>query len=241
MSVYVDSMRATFVKPSARQRHPGVSLHRDASGQRFGRMVMCHMIADTDAELHAMADAIGVARRYWQAPPAHDSHYDVCLSKRALAVKAGAIEISWRECGSMCMRRRITDALGQPHEAVEWVRNYFAIATLAARDRGKPSGPTRLQLFRTKGKQMPQNTLWVGSPSKWANPLLPGMAGIPDAATAVQLFRSRVERGDIDDSSAWSRFSLESIRSYLRGKHLACRCPIGTPCHADTLLELANV
>lgn len=26
----------------------------------------------------------------------------------------------------------------------------------------------------------------------------------------------------------------------LRGKNLACWCPIGAPCHADVLLELAN-
>lgn len=26
----------------------------------------------------------------------------------------------------------------------------------------------------------------------------------------------------------------------LRGKNLACWCPIGSPCHADVLLELAN-
>jgi hypothetical protein len=27
----------------------------------------------------------------------------------------------------------------------------------------------------------------------------------------------------------------------LRGCNLACWCPIGEPCHADVLLELANV
>lgn len=26
----------------------------------------------------------------------------------------------------------------------------------------------------------------------------------------------------------------------LRGKNLACWCPIGSPCHADVLLEIAN-
>lgn len=34
--------------------------------------------------------------------------------------------------------------------------------------------------------------------------------------------------------------SIESIRSELGGKNLACWCKIGTPCHADVLLELAN-
>jgi hypothetical protein len=31
------------------------------------------------------------------------------------------------------------------------------------------------------------------------------------------------------------------IRHELRGKDLACWCPLGVPCHADVLLEIANV
>lgn len=101
MTVYVDDMRAPY-----------------------GRMVMCHMVATTDEELHAMAALIGVARRWHQAPPRHASHYDIALSKRQLAIKAGAIEITWREAGAMMMRRRITGSMGEPHEAYEWCMNY---------------------------------------------------------------------------------------------------------------------
>lgn len=97
MAVYVDDMRAAF-----------------------GRMLMCHMIADTDAELHAMADKIGVARRWHQAPPKHESHYDIALSKRALAITHGAIPITWRQCGLMTMRRRATGQLGDPETAEAW-------------------------------------------------------------------------------------------------------------------------
>lgn len=54
---------------------------------------MCHMIADGPDELHAMADRIGVARRWFQAPPkASFWHYDIAKSKRAHAVQLGAIE-----------------------------------------------------------------------------------------------------------------------------------------------------
>lgn len=70
-----------------------MSVYVDASIYGFGRMIMCHMIADTPEELHAMADRIGVARRWFQAPPkASFWHYDIAKSKRTLAVKYGAIE-----------------------------------------------------------------------------------------------------------------------------------------------------
>jgi hypothetical protein len=70
-----------------------VSVYVDRVAIGFGRMIMCHMIADTPAELHAMADAIGVARRWFQAPPkASFWHYDISKGKRAEAVAKGAID-----------------------------------------------------------------------------------------------------------------------------------------------------
>lgn len=101
MTVYVDDMRA-----------------------RYGRMIMCHMIADSDEELHAMADRIGVARRWHQAPPkASHSHYDIALSKRAVAVAAGAVPITWRQTAFMVKRRRLEGALGRPEDAQTWFNN----------------------------------------------------------------------------------------------------------------------
>ena len=61
---------------------------------QLGRMKMCHMLADTEQELHAMADKIGVARKHYQTPPrASTPHYDICKSKRALAIAYGAIPV----------------------------------------------------------------------------------------------------------------------------------------------------
>lgn len=63
---------------------------------KFGRMVMCHMMTDTDLnELHEMAQAIGI-RREWFQGSGSAPHYDVCLQKRALAVARGAVELSIR-------------------------------------------------------------------------------------------------------------------------------------------------
>lgn len=70
MAVYVDNMRTPY-----------------------RGMLMCHMFADTKEELVAMARKIGVPVKYMQQPPrAKWLHFDVCQSKRALAVRHGAIE-----------------------------------------------------------------------------------------------------------------------------------------------------
>lgn len=69
-----------------------MSVYVDAAIWPYGRMTMCHMLADTEEELHAMADRIGVSRRWHQNQ--RYSHYDICKSKRKLAVSLGAVEIS---------------------------------------------------------------------------------------------------------------------------------------------------
>ena len=83
MAVYVDSMRAPY-----------------------RGMIMCHMLADTTEELVAMADRIGVNRRWIQHAGTPHEHFDVCLSKRTRAVAAGAIEIDRKQAGKIILKRR---------------------------------------------------------------------------------------------------------------------------------------
>jgi hypothetical protein len=90
-----------------------VTVYVDDMRARFGRMIMCHMIADSDDELHAMADAIGVARK-WHQDKGSGSHYDIALSKRVLAVGKGAVEITLRQCAKMNWVRLFTGALPSP-------------------------------------------------------------------------------------------------------------------------------
>ena len=71
----------------------------------FGRMLMCHMFADTTGELLAMADRIGVPRRWIQKAGQYDEHFDICLSKRKLAISAGAREIEYGRELAMLLRR----------------------------------------------------------------------------------------------------------------------------------------
>ena len=66
----------------------------------FGRMIMCHMWADSLEELLAMADKIGVARKWIQGHPtlsfgkhrdAFWVHFDVSFGAKAKALSAGAV------------------------------------------------------------------------------------------------------------------------------------------------------
>jgi len=69
-----------------------MTVYVDDVRHSFGNMIMCHLWADTLEELLAMVDEIGVQRKWIQKPPkASWVHFDIALSKKALAIKAGAI------------------------------------------------------------------------------------------------------------------------------------------------------
>lgn len=72
-----------------------MAVYVDGAQNNFRRMIMCHMFADTIAELHAMADQIGMRREWFQL--FSFPHYDLAKGRRAVAVKYGAIEVSRRE------------------------------------------------------------------------------------------------------------------------------------------------
>jgi hypothetical protein len=78
MTVYVDDM---FKVPMGE--------FQTASGRVYK---MSHMIADTEEEMHAMADKIGVKRGWYQG-----DHYDVTMTKRKLA---SSTEPRLSRCGS---------------------------------------------------------------------------------------------------------------------------------------------
>lgn len=69
-----------------------MTVYVDDVRHSFGRMVMCHLWADTLDELYAMVDRIGVQRKWLQQPPkASWVHFDISLGKKALAIEAGAV------------------------------------------------------------------------------------------------------------------------------------------------------
>jgi len=93
-----------------------MTVYVDQPAYPYGRMVMCHMLADSLDELHAMADRIGIRRKWFQASPPHSvPHYDICKSKRALAVAAGAVELTSRK-EQVEMIRRLREHKGYEDE-----------------------------------------------------------------------------------------------------------------------------
>jgi hypothetical protein len=100
---------------------------------------------------------------------------------------------------------------------------------------------------------MPDNTVSVSRPSRWGNPFRVVAANDMwavqyrgktlvrwdtrelAAADAVDRFERQL-REQCAEVSGWAA----SVRSDLGGKNLACFCPIGSPCHADVLLRIAN-
>ena len=91
MTVYVDELKT--ITPSGAQAK--------SHGNQW-----CHMMVganDDLQELHNAALKIGLKRSYFQ-PMKRFPHYDLTPSKRALAVKHGAVEIHGREMAKTCKR-----------------------------------------------------------------------------------------------------------------------------------------
>jgi hypothetical protein len=86
---------------------------------------------------------------------------------------------------------------------------------------------TRVQLKRSKGWRMPANTVKVDRSTRWGNH--PAARAQVAGEEAVRLYTSWVEN---ESTEEWRK----SATLALRGKHLACWCKAGAPCHADYLL-----
>lgn len=128
--------------------------------------------------------------------------------------------------------------------------------------------PERIQRRRTKGWRLPPNTVYVGRPTKWGNPIritvertqrggrVYRVHGSPTDvnggpcyvfAETAHNFAVRFFRWDMANHRFGTAYpSVNEIRRELAGRDLACWCPLEdergnpVPCHADVLLEIAN-
>lgn len=89
--------------------------------------------------------------------------------------------------------------------------------------------PKRVQLRRTKGWRMPPNTVKVCRPGPWGNPF-----SVAEYGSRLAVFNYKVRLRGLIDIGALDLTTL-------RGKNLACWCQLDQPCHADVLLEIANL
>ena len=107
--------------------------------------------------------------------------------------------------------------------------------------------PKRVQMRRDRPwrKDHPDAVI-VARPSKWGNPFK--MSEAMEAVYTEEAARLMV----VHAFEEWLRgnpdfFEPHNLRDHvitnvdeLRGKDLACWCPLDQPCHADVLLRLAN-
>jgi hypothetical protein len=96
--------------------------------------------------------------------------------------------------------------------------------------------PQRIQRQRTKGWRMPEGAVYVGRPTRWGNAWQFNAASDTSRRVAIGHFRRYAETMIAADTD----YVREQWIGRLRGRDLACWCPLDKPCHADVLLELAN-
>lgn len=104
--------------------------------------------------------------------------------------------------------------------------------------------PKRIQRKRTKGWRMPPNAVYVGRGSVWGNPFKG-----PEALRLYRLLWRRRWKDLAREGIGYGMISLNLVclllawerrLPKLRGKDLACWCPLDRPCHVDVLLRKAN-
>lgn len=120
--------------------------------------------------------------------------------------------------------------------------------------------PERIQRRRMAGWRMPEGAVCVTRPSKYGNPIIIRrrkgedgrwewkVTGSPRYRSGPAFNLQHTARHEAKeqfkaDLLRWRDIKYPSIDEIVRelaGKDLACWCPLGEPCHADILLEIAN-
>ena len=110
--------------------------------------------------------------------------------------------------------------------------------------------PERVLLKRERGWKIPADAVKVDRTTVFGNPFTVERYG---REQAIALYRSWIT-GEMTDKYIMHSYpeligkhlvsrrkAIVSFLPTLMGKNLACWCPLDTPCHADTLLEIANL
>ena len=105
--------------------------------------------------------------------------------------------------------------------------------------------PRRYQRKRSVSTDIPLDAIYVGRPTRWGNPYkigepFPDGSGKITRELAVVLYQMELKEALGYDSGTIDIDVVAAVAE-LRGKDLVCWCPLDRPCHADVLLELANL
>lgn len=106
---------------------------------------------------------------------------------------------------------------------------------------------------RTAGWRKPDGAVVVARPTRWGNPFraqdYPARSG-PTSGCDAPVYAPMAERRRwaVTDFEAMVLYGVgrdrypsdAEIREHLAGRDLACWCPLDGPCHADTLIKIAN-
>lgn len=125
--------------------------------------------------------------------------------------------------------------------------------------------PERIQLRRTKGWRMPENTVRVARPGPFGNKFRigghykrGGRLGGAGLIGALQMIYIEAADGYQDETYTTIKTNAEAVEwfrwyqaqrppaelqgdlAHLHGKNVACFCKLSETCHGDVWLELAN-
>ena len=110
--------------------------------------------------------------------------------------------------------------------------------------------PKRIQRRRLKGWRLPRGAVVVTRPGLFGNPF--------NGLKAIEAYRKWLRRRTVPASAIVREIGCNLVQlapvearydtatevvaafDQIRGRDLACFCPLGQPCHADVLLEMAN-
>jgi len=108
----------------------------------------------------------------------------------------------------------------------------------------------RVQRLRKKGYKTPENTVYVGRPTKWGNPFkVIGEKNIwfvvEENDAPICSFETEKEALDccveLYREYISHQHNLGIVNVFdLKGKNLSCWCPPNKPCHVDVLLSFLN-
>lgn len=148
----------------------------DNSATPYRGMKMSHLLADTPEELHAMATRLGLRCEWFQDRDGGTPHYDLCQSKRKLAIALGAIEVDRRQTVTIVRRLR--------KQRIEAMCQAGIMAS---------TGVMVAALVKTLGKAEARRAVCVSPPAlpAFLEPPAPDAADLHALASSVDLRRSK--------------------------------------------------